>query len=95
MLEKENLNKFAWKEKFTTEQLLEFSRLGGLGNRGRSKNTRIYLSQADKQRAYRSRIAKAKCQTLNQNKKGLVFVINPKTNRIVRFRNNTEKTVKV
>jgi hypothetical protein len=52
MMEKENLNRFAWKENFSVEELLDFSRMGGLGNRGKSKNTRIYLSNADKQRAY-------------------------------------------
>jgi hypothetical protein len=46
MMEKEKIDRFAWKEKFSVEELIEFSRLGGLRNRGKSKNTRIYLSQA-------------------------------------------------
>jgi hypothetical protein len=75
-------------ERFTREELVAFARLGGLANKGKTKRTRIYLSNADKQRAHRLRKAKAKCQSLNQNNKGLVFVINPETGRILKFRNN-------
>jgi hypothetical protein len=74
-------------ERFSREELVAFARLGGLANRGKSKRTRVYLSNADKQRAYRLRKAKVKCELLNQNKEGLVFILNPKTGRIVRFRN--------
>jgi hypothetical protein len=75
------------RERFTREELVEFARLGGLANKGKTKRTRVYLSNADKQKAYRLRKAKARCELLNQNKQGLVFVINPKSGRIVKFRN--------